>query len=87
MYEMPSSLLVENPIHRYLINSSMLPHMKRDADGGLTLYAQHESPGPAKQSNWLPAPNGPFMCVLRLYWPKEDAIDRKWKAPPLQKVD
>jgi hypothetical protein len=84
MYQLPSSLLVANPLNRYLINSPMLPNLRRDADGGLTLYLQHESPGKDKESNWLPAPNGPFFAVMRLYWPKEDALNGTWKAPQLQ---
>jgi hypothetical protein len=87
MYEMPSSLLVANPLNRYLINSTMLPDLKRDADGGLTLYIQHDSPSKDKESNWLPAPNGPFAMFMRLYWPKEAALDGKWKQPPLQRAD
>jgi hypothetical protein len=86
MYEMPKSLLVANPINRYLINSPMLPRLKKDADGGLTLLIQNESPGKDKESNWLPAPKGPFMMAMRLYWPKEEAVDGKWTAPPLQEV-
>jgi hypothetical protein len=86
MYEMPASLLVANPINRYLINSPMLPDLKRDADGGLTLYLQNESPGKDEESNWLPAPKGQFLAVLRLYWPKEEALTGKWKAPPLRRV-
>lgn len=86
MYELPSSLLVANPLNRYLINSPMLSGLKRDADGSLTIYIQHESPGQDRESNWLPAPNGPFMAVLRLYWPKKEALDGGWKAPPLQRV-
>jgi hypothetical protein len=84
MYELPSSLLVANPLNRYLINSPMLPGLKRDSDGGLTIYVQHESPGEDKESNWLPAPGGPFFTVLRLYWPKAEATDGQWKQPPLQ---
>jgi len=87
MYELPSSLLVANPINRYLINSPMLPDLQRDADGGLTLYVQNESPGPDKESNWLPAPSGPFWCAMRLYWPKEDALSGAWKQPPLVKAE
>ena len=41
MYELPSRLLVANPLNRYLINSPMLPDLKRDAEGGVTLYIQH----------------------------------------------
>jgi len=86
MYRMPEILLVENSINRYLLNSPMLPQFKHDADGGLTLYIQNESPGKDKESNWLPAPKGWFMVVMRLYWPKEAALDGKWTAPQLQRV-
>ncbi|OOO01258.1 MAG: hypothetical protein USCGTAYLOR_02527 [Chromatiales bacterium USCg_Taylor] len=86
MYEMPQSLLVANPIDRYLINSPMLPELKRDADGGVTLLIQNESPGKDKEANWLPAPKGPFVMAMRLYWPKEEAVDGKWTAPPAQQA-
>jgi hypothetical protein len=86
LYELPSSLLSANPLNRYLINSPMLPDLKRDPDGGVTMYIQHESPGTDTEPNWLPAPSGPFWLALRLYWPKTDALDRTWKAPPLQRL-
>ena len=65
----------------------MLPDLKRDADGGLTLYVQHESPGKDKESNWLPASSGPFMAVLRLYWPKDEATNGRWKQPSLKRAE
>jgi hypothetical protein len=71
MYDGKSQLLIKNPINRYLINSPMLPGMKKNADGSLTLYIQKDSPGKDKESNWLPAPNGAIYLVMRLYWPKE----------------
>jgi hypothetical protein len=86
MYEEPASLLVANPLNRYLINSPMLPQLKRDADGGLTLIIQNESPGKDREDNWLPAPKGPFSMVMRLYWPKSEALDGKWTQPPLQRA-
>jgi hypothetical protein len=58
-------------------------------DGSLTLYIQNESPGPDKEANWLPAPKGKFLLMLRLYWPKEDKpsiIDGSWVIPPVTKV-
>jgi hypothetical protein len=85
MYELPASLLVDNPINRYLLNSPMLPDFKRDPDGGITFYLQNESPGADKEANWLPAPQGPFMAVMRLYWPKAGALDGSWTAPQLQR--
>jgi hypothetical protein len=86
MYELPESLLVANSLNRYLINSPMLPQLKLDPDGGLTLHLQAESSGGDRESNWLPAPKGPFMAALRLYWPKDDAIEGRWVAPPLERV-
>jgi len=86
MYEMPQSLLVANPIDRYLLNSPMLPLLKKDADGGLTLHIQHHSPGKEHEANWLPAPKGPFVMAMRLYWPKEEATEGKWNAPLAEKV-
>lgn len=86
MYDAHTQLLVENPIDRYLINSPMLPHLKQNADGSLTIYVQHESPGPERESNWLPAPKGPIYVVMRVYWPKPEAINGPWAPPPLEPV-
>lgn len=86
MYELPASLLSANPLNRYLLNSPMLQQFKKDADGGLTFYIQHDSPGADKEANWLPAPSGPFFAVMRLYWPKPEALDGTWKQPPLTRV-
>lgn len=73
MYDGKSQLLIKNPINRYLINSPMLPGMKKNADGSLTLYIQKDSPGADKEANWLPAPNNTIYLVMRLYWPKTEA--------------
>src|ERR1700704_240733 len=86
MYDEPQSLLVANPLNRYLINLPILPQLKRDADGGLTLIIQNESPGKDKEANWLPAPKGPFSMIMRLYWPKQAAVEGKWERPPLQRA-
>jgi len=86
MYELPRSLLVANPINRYLINSSMLPSLVPDPDDGYTFYVQNDPPSADKEPNWLPAPKGPFVLVLRLYWPKPDALNGSWKAEPPVKV-
>jgi len=86
MYELPSSLLYANPLERYLLNSPMLPQFKRDPDGGLTLLVQHDSPGKDKEANWLPAPSESYFMVMRLYWPKDEALSGKWTAPPLTRA-
>jgi hypothetical protein len=70
MYDGKTQLLIENPINRYLINSPMLPGMKKNPDGSLTIYLQNKTPGKDSESNWLPAPDGPIYLVMRLYWPK-----------------
>jgi hypothetical protein len=87
MYEQPTSLLVANPLNRYLLNSPMLPQFVKDTDGGLTLHIQNESPGNDREANWLPAPKGPFSVIIRLYWPKEEALDGKWTPPPVNIVE
>jgi hypothetical protein len=86
MYELPDRLLVANPLKRYLINSPMLPGLKKDADGGLTLHIQHDPPGADEESNWLPAPAAKPWMVMRLYLPEPAVLDGKWQAPKLQEV-
>lgn len=86
MYNGKTQLLIENPINRYLINSPMLPDLKKNADGSLTIYVQNKSPGKDKEANWLPAPNGPIYMVMRLYWPKEEALNGNWKPAPIVRV-
>jgi hypothetical protein len=86
MYGMPDQLLVKNPINRYLINSPMLPHLNRDADGGLTIYIQHDAPGGGKDANWLPAPEGPFMLTMRYYLPKAALLNGQWESPQVHRT-
>ena len=87
IYDGKTQLLNENPINRYLINSPMLPGLKKNADGSVTIYIQNKSPGKSKEANWLPAPNGPIFMVMRLYWPKESPPsilppgEGEWKPP------
>ena len=87
MYDGKSQFLIKNPINRYLINSPMLPGMKKNADGSLTLYIQKDSPGKAKEANWLPAPNDTIYMAFRLYWPKDTPPsilppgEGTWKPP------
>ncbi len=92
MYGGKTQLLIKNPINRYLINSPMLPNLKKSADGSLTLYVQKDSPGADKESNWLPAPDGPIYLVMRLYWPKDTPPsilppgDGTWKPPGVKRA-
>jgi hypothetical protein len=92
MYDGKTQLLIKNPINRYLINAPMLPNMKKNADGSLTLYIQKDSPGADKESNWLPAPNDLIYLVMRLYWPKPEppsilpAGEGTWKPPGIVKA-
>jgi hypothetical protein len=93
MYDGKTQLLIENPINRYLINSPMLPGMKKNADGSLTFYIQKDSPGADKESNWLPAPNDLIYLVMRLYWPKTEPPsilppgEGTWKPPGIVKAN
>jgi hypothetical protein len=92
MYDGKTQLLIKNPIDRYLVNSPMLPGMKKNPDGSLTIYIQKDSPGKAKESNWLPAPDGPIYLVMRLYWPKTEPPsilppgEGTWQPPAVKMV-
>jgi hypothetical protein len=83
MYD-AASFLAANTINRYNI-AGWMP-LKYNPDGSLDVYLQHDSPGSQKESNWLPAPEGPFNVTLRMYWPKESVLDGSWKPPAIQKV-
>ena len=93
MYDGKTQLLIENPINRYLINSPMLPNLKKNADGSLTLFIQRDEPtDPLQKANWLPTPDGPIYLVMRLYWPKTEAPsvlppgEGSWQPPGLKGV-
>ena len=75
---------IANPIGRYAIGDR--DPLKFNSDGSLDLYIQSQDPGPDRQSNWLPAGNGPFNLTFRLYWPKPAILDGSWRAPAVDKV-
>lgn len=86
MYDGKTQLMVANPLERYLLNSIMVDNFVYGDDGSLTFYLQKNSPGTDLEANWLPAPDGPFYAVLRLYGPEEEALSGEWVNPPLVKV-
>jgi hypothetical protein len=78
---------IDNPLNRYSISARQ--PLKANADGSIDLLIQNESPGADKESNWLPAPKGKFILMMRLYWPNESnpsIIDGSWTIPPVTKV-
>ena len=86
MYDIPKFYLVANPINRYSIGDRT-PGLKYNPDGSLDIYIQHESPGPDKESNWLPAPEGDFRPILRMYQPRQEALDGAFVLPPIRRVE
>ncbi|MET4605358.1 hypothetical protein ABIB90_004853 [Bradyrhizobium sp. JR4.1] len=78
---------VPNPLNKFTV--SLRDNPKFNADGSLTLYFQNESPGKDKEANWLPAPKGEFIPMLRMYWPKDESpsiLNGSWKPPAVQKA-
>ena len=78
---------VPNPLNRYSISARQA--LKSNPDGSTTLYIQKDSPGADKESNWLPAPPGKFILMLRTYWPNPKApsiLDGSWKVPQVKKA-
>ena len=77
---------VPNRLNKFTV--SMRDNPKFNPDGSLTLYFQNESPGADKEANWLPAPKGDFIPMIRMYWPKDASpsiIDGSWKPPAVQR--
>jgi len=84
MYEEGANF-TDNEMDRYSIGDRTAG-LKRDADGGLTIYIQHKKPSDDKVSNWLPAPEGEFFMWLRAYLPQEKHLKGQWDIPPVQLV-
>ena len=79
-------LLYANSLQRYVVNSALVEQLVRDADGGFTLYVQHDSPGRDKEANWLPVPAGKFNLTFRAYQPEQAILDFSYHAPPVVMV-
>ena len=75
---------VDNPIRRNAIGDR--DKLQFNEDGSLDIYIQHASPGEAKESNWLPAPEGYFDLVLRAYWPMHEVLIGDWNPPAVKRV-
>jgi len=86
MYKLPQRWLVDNPIDRYSIGSAT-PGLKSAPDGSITIYMQAKSPGKDKESNWLPAPEGPFWPIMRTYGPEKAILDKSWKLPVIKRIN
>lgn len=81
----PEMMSTDPPLNKLTV--SPRNNLKPNADGSVTLYFQNESPGKDKEANWLPAPKGEFIPMLRMYWPKDappSIIDGSWKPPAVQ---
>ena len=72
---------VDNPINRYTV--SPRNNLQANPDGSIDLFIQNDSPGAAREMNWLPAPKGPFILLLRNYWPKDALLNGSWSPPPV----
>ena len=84
LYDKDFFLARDMPLDRHVLNDNS--GMKANADGSLEIYLQADSPGPDKESNWLPAPRDEFFTILRVYWPERDMLDGKWHEPPVRRV-
>jgi hypothetical protein len=84
MYQVPERTFADNSLSRYSIGDRN--ELTPNDDGSTTIYVQRESPGPERESNWLPAPPGEFELTLRLYWPSREIVDGRWTPPPVVRV-
>jgi hypothetical protein len=75
---------IPNPINRYAIGDR--DQLKVEADGSLTIHLSNASSGPGRESNWLPVGGDAFNLMMRLYWPKPEALDGTWKVPGVERI-
>jgi hypothetical protein len=85
IYQPPEFYLVANPINRYSIGDRT-PGLTYNTDGSLDIYLQYDSPGPGKESNWLPIPDGPFRAAMRMYQPSDVILDGRYVLPSIRRV-
>jgi hypothetical protein len=77
--------LMDYPVNRYSIGK-YTQGVRYDPDGGVTIYAQNASPGPDKESNWLPSPKEDFFLILRTYMPAPEIVEQAWMPPAVERV-
>ena len=82
MYD-KDGFLCANAVNRFAIGNRN--DLKKNKDGSIDIYIQKDNPGKEKETNWLPAPDGPFNLVMRIYWPKEEMINGLWSPPAVKK--
>jgi hypothetical protein len=85
MYDEPNYYLVANPINRYSIGDRTAG-LRYGDDGSVTISMQHSSPGPDKESNWLPTPPGAFRPILRAYQPGATILDGSYHFPKVSRT-
>ncbi len=49
----------------------------------MTITVGHTEPGAELRPNWLPAPEGPFRLVMRLYIPGDAVLDGTYAFPKI----
>src|SRR5208283_3880214 len=66
-----AGLLVGDDVRQsHKLHHAYYDTLKKNSDGTITMYLQHDNPGGDKESNWLPSPAGPFYLIFRNYAPE-----------------
>jgi len=81
----PQGYFVDNPINRYTLGDRS--KLKVNPDGSVNIYIQKDNPGNDKASNWLPTPDGDFNLIMRVYWPKEEMLNKNWEPSAVIKTN
>ena len=83
IYDRETYKLVDNVIGRFSIGDRTRG-IKYDDDGSLDIYIDHTTPGPEREANWLPAPQGDFYLIMRIYIPDDAVVAQRWRPPAVK---
>ena len=86
VYDIRTAKLVENELRRYSLGDRT-PGLVYGDDGSLTIALQADEPS-EPGVNWLPTPSGPlpFIAVMRMYEPREEALSGKYLLPAVTRL-
>jgi len=85
VYDRATNSFIYTDEGRTTLSSYDLPNMKKNADGGVTLYVGPKAPS-GMEANWIPTRGKRPLPAVRFYGPTDDLNNRTFKMPDFEEV-